>query len=483
MGFLFNFGNDWQTPPGRQHRFIDSIRAAVLEYRIQSASHFCIPIEISQAIHSENPDRLADITPDFLISVGFYHFGRGPVIRVCRPTSRKRPRRTLRVLTGDIEVLEGSCFVPLASFLDAHFHLFGLPVGPDVMFKWWNKNGKVFNWAGLPTELKERVVHFCMEGRPGNFTFFPPRPRGKYRPRTKKRAPEITNQLGEWSSLLHVSHQVRAITLRLCLIGSSHVAGSNGLCIEAHTSCALKDSIRRLRKLYQMIEPNAVPVDDKTLALAKTYKQYPRIYPHLHQYATVLHGIRKMSIQMDFLSYLHFFKITTAGFAQYWKPRDVDYEVFEQLPHLNELVLHLPDARARLEDKFPRSGPRLFYGDPFNCPRILHRLIYEQAADVLAPYKGVTMKGFVDDSEESRFMALRRTAIEALRFTDEDLEELYREDGGGIELEESVVPGVKIGERGDGSVDTEPWAEVVQHGFWPPKCRCEVLCRRVLFPV
>jgi hypothetical protein len=238
--------------------------------------------------------------------------------------------------------------------------------------------------------------------------------------------------------------------------------------------------VRRLGKHYQMTESDSVPTNDKTLTLVKTYKQFPKIYPHLKQYATFRHGIRKVSMQMDFLNYFHFFRITAGGFKQYWKPY-LDYEVFEMLPHLSELVVKLPDATGLLQDHPRQTGPPLFYGHPFDCPRVLHRLIYEQAAEVLARYGNVTMQGFIDELEDVRFKALRKAAIEGLRFKAHELEELYAEDGGGVELEEIVIPGVKKEETDDKEEDSRYLARI-PNAFWPPKCRCEVLCRRVLHP-
>jgi hypothetical protein len=334
---------------------------------------------------------------------------------------------------------------------------------------------EMFNWTRLPTELKERVILLCMH-KPRSVSFTRRKKRLE-----RKSAPEVTSQLGEWSALLSVSHQVRAITLRLCFVGSSDLAFGAGLCIEVENNVGFKNCIRRLGRHYQMLEADGtgVPVSDKTWALAKTYKQYPKLYPQLKQYATFRHDIRKLCMQMDFLDYLYFFKVSTGGFQQYWKPY-LDHEVFDQFPHLNELRIVLPDVLGRLEENMRQSGPQLFYGDPFNCPRILHRLIYEQAAKVLA-HHNVIMQGFIDDLEDMRFVALRENAVKALKFTSQELEELYTEDGGGIELEESVVSGVKTEDTGDEAEDVQ-CPEIVPHAFWPPKCRCEVLCRRVIHP-
>jgi hypothetical protein len=182
-----------------------------------------------------------------------------------------------------------------------------------------------------------------------------------------------------------------------------------------------------------------------------------------------------MYLEFSFLDSLHFFKVTTGSFSQHWKSYHLDHEVFERLPYLNELIIKLPDAKGFLEDDY-RQPVRLFYGEPFNCPRVLHRLIFERAATVLAPLENFKMHGFIDNEEERRFIEFLACAKRGLKITIKELEELYREDVGGVELRESVGPGV---EREDVGIEER---EIIQDDFWPPKCRCEVLCRKVMHP-
>jgi hypothetical protein len=296
------------------------------------------------------------------------------------------------------------------------------------------QNCKMFNWTGLPTKLKERVILLCMHE--------PLKSTPSKRRRQGRETSEVIDQFGSWKSLLWVSHQVRALALRLRFIGSSYLALGAGLCLDVTPYLGFNSCVRRLGEHYQMTDANGVPTNDKTLALAKTYKQFPNIYPQLEQYAIFRHGIRKICMQMDFLNYFHFFKVTAGNFEQYWKPY-LDYEGFDMLPHLKELIILLPDLRGRLEDTLPQNGPRLFYNYPFACPRILGRLIYEQAAEMLVHRDKVSMHGFIDELQGMRFYALRKKAIENLKFTSQELEELYAQDGGGIELEDSVIPGVE----------------------------------------
>ena len=444
-----------------------NIREAVMKYRIRSASHFNIPIKPSQAMHAQNPSPNTSFHTEFTLCVGFYNFGGAPIFAPCRPRTLPSGKNGIDVYPNHVEVLLQDKFVPLRRFLSTTFPKYKAPVGDTVMYEWWRANGKTFAWTRLPIELKERIAQFCMHrsALPLVSKRIMHKPRG---------AREVMAHFGQWSALLRVSHQVRAICLRLCFMGSSDLAFGKGLCIAAESIAALKQCIRRLGKFPQLREScnGSIPTDDKTAALARTYSRYPKIYPHLQRYATLSHGIRKLSLRLSFMEALHFFRVAVAGFAQYWRPaRYLDYDIIERLPRLNELRFYLPDASQDLEDKVRQYGPLIFHSEP--CPRILHRLVYERAAEVLAKYPFVTLYGFMDEVEELRYNALRKEAIDSLKFNEKELEELYMEEGGGVELEDSVDPGV---EKGDVE---EVERTIIHNDLWPPECKCEVPCRRV----
>ncbi|KAI4936479.1 hypothetical protein J4E85_001809 [Alternaria conjuncta] len=472
MSVSINFSpSAWQDPLSVQHPFIEYIREAAYKYRLQSAAHYNIPVDVCQATHSSNPDRFADVDGNFQLCVGFYNLGTDPIFAVCRPKIAKRGREKEKVIKGAVQVWSRNKFVPLMRFFEAEFPPLDGPVADEIMYQWWHANGDTFNWTSLPTEVKERIIMFCMHRSPP----LPVQKKSRGRVRhVKQGAPEIVGQLGKWASLLTVSHQVRAISLRLCFAGSSDLEFSNGLCIVAESLFSFKRSIRRLDKHRQLTEVNSLPNDDKNWELEQTYKSFPKLYPHLNRYATFYHGIRKIYLQLSFIDGLYFFKVTAGSFAQHLKPRQLNYEVFETIPHLNELIFKLPDATGYLEDDFRQQPVSIFYGEPFNCPGTLHRLIYESAAKVLAPYKVVKFHGFMDEEEQVRFLKLRDVAKKSLRITTEELEELYKEEMGGIELEETVVPGVEKKEV------VKEVRDVIYDEFWPPKCRCERLCRDVI---
>ena len=468
MTLNFNYSSDhWRVPPSSEHPFMTNIREAVMKYRIRSASYFNIPIKSSQAIHAQNPSPNTSLHAEFTLYVGFYNFGSPPIFAACRPRTLPNGKNGLDLYPNHIEVLLQDSFVPLRRFLNTTFPRYKMSVGDTVMYEWWTANGKTFAWTRLPTELKERIVQFCMHrsALPLISKRNMQKPRG---------AREVMAHFGQWAALLRVSHQVRAICLRLCFMGSSDLAFGKGLCISFDSINALKQCMRRLGKYSQLQEPRngSITTDDKTAALARTYSRYPKIYPHLQRYATLSHGIRKLSLRLSFIEALHFFKVTAAGFAQYWRlAHYLDYNIFERLPRLNELRVYLPDASQELEDKVRQYGPRIFHDEP--CPRILHRLIYERAAEVLAEYPFVTLHDFMDEVEELRYNTLRNEAIDSLKFNEKELEELYMEEGGGVELEDSVDPGI-----GKGDVE-EVQQPIIHNDFWPPECKCEVPCRQV----
>lgn len=466
------YDNDWQTPAGEEHAFMNNIRDAITEYCVQSAAHSATDIKANMAADLQNPEQQTELTPLFRIVVGLHTFGSGPLFCVCRPGRQKH--------SNEVEVLDNDDgYLTMKDFLDKHFPAPDGIVGNTTMASWWRDNGKSFPWADLPTELKEHVIQYCMNEDLSMYCLRWYWLGTRMCRRTRRGIFEITDKLGNWSNLLQVSYQVRSITLRLCVVGSKDVSSSQGLQIVVKNIFSLKSCVRRLGKYYQMTEPDAVPLDEKTFHLASMYKKYPKLYPHLKQYSTFGHGIQKMCMEMDFLEYMHFFKVTVGGFQRFWNPAWVDYQVFDRLPQLNELIIKLSDPRGRLKDNPRQRGPSLFYPG-FECPRILHRIIYDKAAEVLAPDLNVKMYGFMDEVEEAQFVTLRQSVIEASKFSKADLEELYADDDGGVELEHLVYPDQPVPESDDADVDSQHLIGI-SNAFWPLKCTCPVLCRHVLF--
>ncbi|CBX94495.1 hypothetical protein LEMA_P119860.1 [Plenodomus lingam JN3] len=474
-------GNEWQASANDEHPFTNLIREAIKKHRIQSLEHHARNIDVNQSNSKRNPRKEQTLTPQFKMEVGFHHWCRGPITRLCGPESQKTSRNSPRFMTDNIVVYEEGVAFPLAEFLELQFPILDeLPLPSSEMYKWWCKNGKTFNWEALPTELKENIVSHCFRDTP--FTSIRPPPR-RYLKKTTPQPYEVTDHFDNASSLLCVSHQVRYIALRVCLQGIKGHPVCQGLSVGVVGGGPLDKCIRRLGNFHQMLHPEGVPVDEKTAELAMLYKQYPRIYPQLSQYATFAHGIRRVCMRMDFHSYFSFFKLTSHGLRDHWSRFNSGYEMLEQLPALEVVVLELPEPEGTSSRYRPsRMMPPLFYRD-HECPRTLHRLIYEKAAEVLALYPVVAVFGFIDELEKERFYSLRRAAIEGLKFTSDELADLYKDDGGGIELEEIVNPGLlphEIEECREGTRNGLMSREDL--AFWPPKCRCTVPCSKVLHP-
>ena len=121
------------------------------------------------------------------------------------------------------------------------------------------------------------------------------------------------------------------------------------------------------------------------------------------------------------------------------------------------------------------------------CPRLLHRVIYERIAELLTLCPHVKVRKFIDEYEEARYESLRRAAIATHKWTATDLEELYAECGGGIELKEPVQPGSWLHEDEDKpEAEMEVQRQTIEENtqqlfgeFFPPKCWCEVPCREL----
>ncbi|KAF3050753.1 hypothetical protein E8E11_009190 [Didymella keratinophila] len=152
------------------------------------------------------------------------------------------------------------------------------------------------------------------------------------------------------------------------------------------------------------------------------------------------------------------------------------YEVFDRFPCLNEIVVRLPTKPyGGWRDKPGQCGPQLWHVDS-PCPRVMHRIIYERVAKVLAPYN-VTVWNLIDYDEMRRYEDARAAAIKALKFTKDELEELYAEDGGGIELlEDERKRSVELEKVGRMQEVDAADREDVQDDFWPPLRFCNEPC-------
>lgn len=458
---------------------MEFIRQKLDRYHRTSPAHFELAVKVHQlrGPHTNDDKVEANVTTkvDDILLEGNTVEGRISIAVGCRTIVRLR--RSRYKVRGCTIINEDGSSQSLADFLSSNFPIIDGPLCQNTLWHWWLHNGKTFNWAALPTELKERIIGFCMH-QPYSYGIYEEkltRFQKRYENDRKVRKPgpyEIVDQLGDWYQLLYVSHQVRAITLRLCITGGSSLA-SKGLCITSSSLRSFSECMDRLGDYYQMTEQHSVPTNAKEQALSKCYSRYPRIYPELHQYATLRHGIQKISLGMDFLSAMHFFKVQARDFQRFCTFRDPTYEILERLPNLNEIVIRLPlRPRKGWRNNPYAGGPPLFHHES-PCPRILHRFIYERIAEALASFEKVTVRNFIDVNEEQQFLAARTEAIKALKFTKLDLQELYAASSGGVELPDRVERGAISLEKvreGDAEIGN------LRIGFTPPSCHCEEPC-------
>jgi hypothetical protein len=451
------------------HPLIDNIQASVNRYRLQSLSHFSVHIDVQ--LDAEHQPEDYSITKGLKLKVVFQNHATCQTT-YCRPLFRKDK------LTDIIQVREKHTWIKLHKFLSIHFPADDSLVTEDTMRNWWDHNGKTFNWTGLPTELKLQILQFCV-CVPHGLGDFKCRLLDFKRRYARRPGPyEIIDPLGDWGSLFRVSHQVRALVLYLVLVRNDRYPG--GLAILSCSLGELKNAMYRLGNYLQLIQPNSVPFDSRSKALARQYLNFPKQYPHLSRYATMRHGIRKMCLRLDFMETLHFFKVSVGNLAEYRGRNFMTCDIFQKLPNLDGLHIILP--RSWWKDRAIQMGPQLFH-ETAPCPRTLHRFIYERAAVELAPYRDVRIEGFMDQFEKERFWDCYKEAVLRWEFTIQDLDELYAECGGGVQLEdESAQQSVSSHESLKSSNRHEVFLiPESEDDTFPPECHCEVPCMETFF--
>ncbi|KAF1934370.1 uncharacterized protein M421DRAFT_88339 [Didymella exigua CBS 183.55] len=472
-----------QSVPYDPSPSIECLHEQVCQYQIQSPAHFVLGLAVQQASSPYGKTIDRGLKGIYLTtSLGVLMHGNSIEGRITVPVQcqlRRTGRRSREMRWDYLLVSHRGTAEALDTFLASTFPAIDGPLKSDILWNWWLSNSKSFNWTALPIELKQRVIEQCMH-QPLTYGVYAERLarfNWRYKPDHKIRKPgpfEVVDQLGDWFPLPYVSHQIRAITIRLCIIGGSSLMHPEGLCITASCYKGLCDRIDRLGDYYQMTSSSSIPISPAQEMLSKCYEHFPKIYPQLSQYATLRHGIQKISLGMDFLSYMHFFKVTVGGLQQYRKAKALTYEVFGRLPCLNEIVIRLPlRPYGGWRDKPGQAGPQLWHEDS-PCPGFVHRVIYERITEVLAGYN-VTVQNFIDYAEMKRYEAARLNAQKALKLTKTELEELYADGSGGVELAISErEPSIEL-EKARRRVE-EAGAKEVQVEFFSPTCHCDEPC-------
>ena len=409
------------------------MRNIIREYQLISMAHFAniIDVELVQDTSECNPRRTMHIA--FIVGRGLHATDVPRLARV--------ELDPCDIPTGMIsvqEMVQGTkTWVSLQTSLSMNFPPNEALTSQDTMEAYWAANGKTFNWAGLPTELQLNVLQNCVSDICAYKDVFHNLPGAKklsaraQQDRVRHRS-EVVQKLGEWQSIMQVSKQFRALTLDLLFKGCN--AYPLGFCVSAFSWNVFASRLRRLDTYSQMTQPWGVVKrgDRAGSGLAQQYNQFPKIYPQLDRFATFKHGIRKIYLEFDFMSYMWFFKVTAGGIHLERPKGCMTCDVFDLLPHLNQIVIALP---IQYDSKKRYYGPMLVHDDE-PCPRTLHRLIYEKVAVELAAYKNVEVHYFIDDDEKQRYTGMRQSAQLALKFSEDELVELYADDEGGIALSE-----------------------------------------------
>lgn len=434
-----------------------------MRYRSQSATHSAIHINVEPA--QEIQAQQWEVPEYWKMKVTFQNYSTD-IQKTCKPLFR------MGQPTDNVLVCEKKRATDLDKWLKINFPVQSAHATEDTMREYWNRNGKSFNWSELPTELKEHVLQFCVCNPHGYSPYWYTVQAFKERNYRKPGPFEVVDQLGNWRAVLRVSRQVRTLALRLLLVRNDQYDG--GLTVVSRSPRELKDAMYRLGKYYQMTQNDSLPVDRRTDYLAKKYLHYPKQYPHLGRYATMRHGIRKLFLQFDFMGSLHFFKVSVGKFNLYRPERFICCDIFERLPNLDGLHIALP--MEWWKDREMQIGPRLMH-HTVACPRTLHRFIYERAAKALAPYRDVRMHGFIDQYEEQRFWDWYENAVLALQFTSADLDELYAECYGGIQLDVYSEIETEVSSETDMTIRPKKFVYgEIDEDIFPPRCECAIPC-------
>jgi hypothetical protein len=452
-----------------QHNLVEKVRAGIVDYRFQSLSHFSLHIDVrpSECMHSTE----TEVAHDFKMKIMFQNYSKQVPV-TCRSSVQTEEGIALQ----EVQVHEGSDWTSLRKSLEKHFPVTSADVSVEDMRNWWCSNGKFFRWSDLPTELKEIVIQYCM-CQPFNFGDYFYSLKGFKLLKSNSPGPsEIIGMLGEWGHLLGVSAEIRKLTLQLCFRGGWLYPQGLSILVNSHRH--FEESICRLGSYYQIFDCDSVPKESDHMAviLARLYKYFPKIYPELRIYGTFMHGIRKVYLEFDFWSSVHFFKVSVCDINKY-RPKDfMTCDVLERLPLLNSIYFYLPTRETPKNDSM-RYGPRLFHSEKA-CPRSLHRLIYEQAAIELASYQGVHMKMFMDQDEEERFLYLYAAAKSNLQFTKEELNQLWEDSDGGIQLDLDIdsVTGLEDCDQTKSVYEHDTRLDGAGNITLTPYCQCEDPC-------
>ncbi|KAF2021789.1 hypothetical protein BU24DRAFT_339387 [Aaosphaeria arxii CBS 175.79] len=235
-------------------------------------------------------------------------------------------------------------------------------------------------------------------------------------------------------------------------------------------------SLQRLGQCAQVVEADSCIVDAQSKAAALLYYRYPKLYPELSRYATMMHGIRHLNLKLSTWDAMHFFKVSVGGFDQLRETGHTTYDIFNRLPNLKRVKILLPDDQR---DRRYQFTVKLFH-PVSRCHRTLHRYIYEAIAQMQAvsDFK-VEVKRFMDSNERIRFEEMQSKAELSRKTTSQDLADLYADSTGGVRLDS---PGGSLASGNSDPLEHGVTREAVQSvdELFPPLCKCTPSCSEIM---
>jgi hypothetical protein len=186
----------------------------------------------------------------------------------------------------------------------------------------------------------------------------------------------------------------------------------------------------------------------------KRYQNYPRFYPGLSYYGTMMHRIQNLCLALDPVGFLAFFEFSHGGFD--WgklKKRDtMSWKVLKKLPDLKMVNLEIPQLQQFQE------VPMLFHASK-PCVYTMYGWIIEAAfnrlrLDDLTPIVWF-YGGFVGKPVEEHLVRLNN-------------------------LHQAIGSPSPIGESDGGVPIDAVEEEVTLEEVYPPACLCTPLCTTVI---
>jgi hypothetical protein len=313
-----------------------------------------------------------------------------------------------------------------------------------VFQNYWDNNGKVFEFTALPKEIQDTIVATCLFQKP---TYYTPQVSKSVK---EKSFWEIYVALGDCKSLCRTSISIRSTIVKILFAKQE---------FRYSTTKELSAALTRLNKFKQVVHPTALPQSMSRIARKvrymdeKRYQNYPRFYPGLSYYGTMMHRIQNLCLAFDPVGFLAFFEFSHGGFD--WgklKKRDtMSWKVLKKLPDLKVVNLEIPQLQQFQE------VPMLFHASK-PCVYTMYGWIIEAAfnrlrLDDLTPIVWF-YGGFVGKLVEEHLVRLNNP-------------------------QRAIGSPGPIGES-DGGAPIDAVEEDTLEEVYPPACLCTPLCTTMI---